>query len=71
VSRLRETEWKGIKGWQWDDGPIFVGEEGRQYAVECGKAIQVVEEWGKYAELCQEQAVAKARLRELKALQNG
>jgi hypothetical protein len=67
MSRLRETNFQGIKGWQWDIGPIFVGERGRENAVNYGKAIQYIEEWEQYAKLCQEQEIAKVRLETLKA----
>jgi len=68
MSRLRETNWQGIKGWQWDAGPIFVGEDGRKHAVNYGKAVQWVEEWEAYAKLCQERALIEKRMAELKKL---
>ena len=66
MSRLQKTNWQGHEGWQWDAGPIFVGEEARKNTVDYGKAIQYVEEWEAYAKLCQKQAETKARLETLK-----
>ncbi len=65
MSRLRKTNCQGIEGWQWDIGPIFVGEEGRTNAVSYGKVVQCLEEWKAYAKLCLEQAEAKSRLKKL------
>ncbi len=55
MSKLRETNWQGIKGWQWDCGPIFVGDDGRQWALDYGQAVQRIEELTKLAKLHQEQ----------------
>ena len=68
MSRLKETDFQDIPGWQWDDGPIFVGDKGREHAVKYGKAVQWVEEWVAYAKLCQEQVVTDQRLEHLKTL---
>lgn len=68
MSRLRETNFQDIPGWQWDDGPIFVGKEGREHAVVYGKAVQYIEEWERYAKLLQEQAITNQRLSKLKAI---
>ena len=68
MSRLKETNFQGIPGWQWDAGPIFVGDDGRQNAVGYGKAIQYVEEWERYAKLCQEQLSITKRLEDLENL---
>jgi hypothetical protein len=35
MGRLNETS----KGWQWDDGPIFPGPEGRRRAIEYGQDV--------------------------------
>jgi hypothetical protein len=70
MSRLKETNFQGIPGWQWDDGPIFVGEKARDHAVGYGKAVQNLEEWRAYAKLCQDQALSTKRLAELKAIQD-
>lgn len=70
MSRLKETKFRDIPGWQWDDGPIFVGEEGRKRAVGYGKAVQNLEEWKAYAKLCQDQALNVQRLEQLKAIQD-
>ena len=35
MSRLNETS----KWWQWNDGPIFPGPEGRELALECGRKV--------------------------------
>ena len=69
MSRLREVEYHGVPGWQWDDGPIFVGKEPRKHAVGYGKAVQNLEDWVAYAELCQQQALAEQRLTQLKKIQ--
>lgn len=68
MSRLKETNFQGIPGWQWDDGPIFVGDLARQYAVGYGKAVQYVEEWEAYAKLCQKRAIEEARLKKLEEI---
>lgn len=70
MSRLEKTNWQGHEGWQWDDGPIFVGKNGRKHAVEYGKAIQWIDEWEKVAKLCQEQAQAELRLAQLKEMKS-
>jgi hypothetical protein len=68
MSRLKETNFQGIPGWQWDDGPIFVGENARPHAVGYGKAVQYVEDWEAYAKLCQKQVVEEARLKKLREI---
>jgi hypothetical protein len=68
MSRLRETSFQDTPGWQWDDGPIFVGEESRKHAIDYGKAVQRLEEWEAFAKLRQEWAVAKQRLEALKVM---
>lgn len=68
MSRLKETDFQGVPGWQWDDGPIFVGKDSRKYAVGYGRVVQYLEEWKGYARLSQERALAEKRLRELKKI---
>lgn len=62
MSILKETNFRGIPGWQWNIGPIFIGERGRHCAVEYGKALQCVEEWEKYAKLLQDQSLNTKQL---------
>lgn len=65
MSRLRETNFQGIPGWQWDEGPIFVGKGARTNAVGYGKAVMYLEEWRIRAKLSQGQELAKAQLKKL------
>lgn len=44
VSRLKERIHQGYVGWQWDDGPVFVGEDSRKWAVMWGKSCMYQEE---------------------------
>lgn len=42
MSKLQEVPWEGdVKGWQWEGGPIFLGEDGRRWAIEYGKPSYV------------------------------
>ena len=69
MSRLKEVDFQpSIPGWQWDDGPIFVGKDARKHAVGYGKAVQNLEEWTSYAKLCQDHALTTQRLEALKAM---
>lgn len=45
MTRLQKTKHPdGTSCWQWDDGPLFVGEGGRTCAVLYGQAIQCLED---------------------------
>ena len=65
MSRLQETMWGDIPGWQWDSGPIFVGVDGRRLAVEYGKAVQRLEDLDGIANLCQQRVMRLGRLKKL------
>ncbi len=77
MGKLRETMWGDkmgdmmgdmmgdIPGWQWEDGPIFIGVDGRRLAIEYGKAVQRLEDLDGLANLCQQQVMKLARLKKL------
>ena len=63
--RLKETD----DGWQWDEGPIFCGEEGRRYAVDYGQAIMFLKDLEDLAQLLKEQEECKRTIAKLKQIQ--
>jgi hypothetical protein len=67
--RLHEAkDRKGHPGWQWDDGPIFVGENGRKWAIKCGEAVRYLTDLADLAELLHQQANSTATLDQLRSL---
>jgi hypothetical protein len=70
MSRLHEETYGGAKGWQWDDGPVFLGHDGRRWAIEYGKAIRRMEELTSLAELHHKRILGEERLKTLEQQQD-
>jgi len=70
MSRLRERIDRGYVGWQWDAGPVFVGEDGRKWAIQYGRATRYLEELAQLAELQARHAACKTSIHALKAMQD-
>jgi len=70
MSRLREREDRGHVGWQWDAGPVFVGEDGRKWAIQYGRATRYLEELAQLAKLHHEHETCKSNIHTLKAMQD-
>ena len=69
MSRLHQATCDhGFPGWQWDDGPIFVGERGRKWAVMWGQATMYQEELINLSVLAVRQEQTKNDIKTLKAL---
>ena len=70
MSRLTKGKVCGREAWQWDDGPIFVVDEGmenaREWAVEYGKTVQRLETLKELANLSLEKAIKEEQIEELK-----
>jgi len=69
MSRLRERIDRGHVGWQWDAGPVFVGENGRRCAVQYGRATRYLEELAQLAEMQHRSECVKASIKQLKKMQ--
>ncbi len=69
MSRLRERIDRGHAGWQWDAGPVFVGEDGRKWAIQFGRATRYLEELAQLAEMKHRNACCKATIEQLKEVQ--
>lgn len=71
MSKLQEVTGDGnVKGWQWEDGPIFLGEDGHRWAIEYGKALMRQGELKAFAKLLQEQYETGKRLEALEKKRN-
>ena len=69
MSRLKEVKTpEGSTGWQWDVGPVFLGDIGRTLAVDYGKTIQRLEELEKLAALQLKQDRCRRRLKVLEKM---
>jgi hypothetical protein len=68
VSRLHQASDHGFPGWQWDDGPIFVGKDGRKWAVMWGKSCLDREELQNLSVLAVRYEQTKSHIGNLKAL---
>ncbi len=69
MSRLRKRIDKGYVGWQWDAGPVFVGDDGRKWAVQYGRATRYLEELTQLAHLQLRQRQTGKTIKTLKAMQ--
>jgi hypothetical protein len=66
MSKLHETPLdKDTKGWQWEDGPIFLGDDARKWAIEYGKALLRLAALKKMSKMQHEQ---HWRLKQIEAL---
>lgn len=66
MSRLKQTKTtEEIPGWQWDDGPIFLGDDARFNAVNYGKTVQRLED---FVDLATLQHAHEHNLREIERL---
>jgi hypothetical protein len=69
MSRLHEETYGGAKGWQWDGSPVFLGHDGRRWAIEYGKAVQRMEELTALAKLHHKRILGEEWLKTLEAQQ--
>jgi len=70
MSRLRERKYRSQVGWQWDAGPVFVGEDGRKWAIQYGKAVRYLEELAQLAEMKYRNESVKATIEQLKEMRD-
>jgi hypothetical protein len=71
MTKLHEAPWDGdTKGWQWEDGPIFLGPDARKYAVDYGKALLRQDDLKIIAKLQHEGHFARKRLAALEKIRN-
>jgi len=68
MSKLKEVEWEGVKGWQWEDGPIFVQVDGRRLAIDYGRALQLIVDFEAIADAGQKRHRCQQHIKELEAL---
>ncbi len=54
--QLRSTLYGTTPGWQWNDGPVFVGTDGRRLAIKYGKTLKKLKYLKETAALDQERA---------------
>jgi hypothetical protein len=64
----QQKDHRGHLGWQWDNGPIFVGNDGRKWAIKCGEAVQYLKDLTDLALLQHKQANCEATIEQLKEL---
>ena len=69
MSRLHERIDRGHVGWQWDAGPVFVGEDGRKWAIQYGRATRYLEELAQLAEMKHRHEDCTTSIHALKAMQ--
>ena len=68
MSRLHPAVDHGFPGWQWDDGPIFVGKNGRKWAVMWGQSCMYQEELKNLSTLAVRHEQTKSNIKTLVAL---
>lgn len=69
MSKLKEVEFEGTKGWQWEDGPIFVYcDNARKLAIDYGKTLMRLADFEELARNTQAQHRCRQQLEQLEAL---
>ncbi len=68
MSKLKEVEWEGVKGWQWEDGPIFIRDNARQSAIDYGRTLRHLADFEELARMEQKQHKCRKRIETLKEL---
>ncbi len=68
MNKLHKAPFQGETGWQWEDGPIFIGEDARKWAVDYGQTKRRLHELTELAKLTQGRIDCENRIEHLETI---